>query len=570
MIKNNKIKRVSIALLFIMLFQIFSNLFTVAAASIGESKYLARGSKSDYIVQFYNGSYWTYLSSNIVTYQDETETNRVAYCVIPGVPGIEWVANNSAGYSVNLTKALDDVRVWRVIRFGYPYVSAANLGVENDDDAYLATKLAIQCVLQNRPLSEIRTFYRGGQDPVAGMNLADITRRGNKVVDAVYNLANKGYNGSETPLSNNIVSVNKNGDFKQDSNSNYYSQVYSVTSQVDMSNYTITNLSNFPEGSFSADLNGNAKTTFSSGEQFKVMIPKNNITGQINGEIDLKTKCKTYPILYGEGPNGWQDYAVCVDPYGDVNANATLNAVANNGEILINKIDGDTSKPVEGVTFELTTADGTSVGRATTDKNGKATFTNLFPGNYKLKEISSNSYYVINSTVFDVKVEIGKTITLDVSNYKKKGRVKVIKVDKDNKEVKLKDVEFQVLDDKGTVLETLKTDSNGEAVTKEYALKDYAKLTIKETKTGKDYMLNETPQTVILKESEIVNVTFTNELKKGKDECLIKLSEKIKKAGGNGVIDLEISYILNGLGGSYFQVISRGMGIKIKEEYPTS
>ena len=73
-----------------------------------------------------------------------------------------------------------------------------------------------------------------------------------------------------------------------------------------------------------------------------------------------------------------------------------------------------------------------------------------------------------------------------------------------------------MLDDKGTVLETLKTDSNGEAVTKEYALKDYAKLTIKETKTGKDYMLNETPQTVILKESEIVNVTFTNELKKGK------------------------------------------------------
>lgn len=69
---------------------------------------------------------------------------------------------------------------------------------------------------------------------------------------------------------------------------------------------------------------------------------------------------------------------------------------------------------------------------------------------------------------------------------------------------------------------------------------------------------------------ENVEKKHLNELKKGKDECLIKLSEKIKKAGGNGVIDLEISYILNGLGGSYFQVISRGMGIKIKAEYPTS
>ena len=516
MIKNNKIKRVSVALLFIMLFQIFANLFSVAAASIGESKYLSRGSKSDYVVQYNAGSYWVYLSSNIVTYQDETETNRVAYCVVPGVPGIEWVTNNSAGYSVNLTKTLEDVRVWRVIRFGYPYVSAASLGVENDDDAYLATKLAIQCILQNRPLSEIRTFYRGGQDPVAGMNLADITRRGNKVVDAVYNLANKGYNGTETPASNNIVGITKVGEFKIDSNTNYFSQTYKVTSQVEMSNYTITSLLNFPEGSFSADLNGNAKTTFSSGEQFKVMIPKNKITSNINGEVLIQTKCKTYPILYGEGPSGWQDYAVCVDPYGDVTAETTLNAVVNNGEILINKIDGDTSKPVEGVTFELTTADGTKVGRATTDKNGKATFSSLFAGNYKLKEVSANQHYVINNKVFDVKVEVGKTTTLDVSNYKKKGQVRVIKVDKDNKEVKLKDVEFQVIDENGRVLETLKTDSNGEAVTKEYALKDYAKLTIKETKTGNDYILNETPQTVTLKESEIVNVTFTNELKKGK------------------------------------------------------
>ena len=514
MIKNNKIKRVSVALLFIMLFQIFSNLFTVAAASIGESKYLSRGSKSDYIVQFYNGSYWTYLSSNIVTYQDETETNRVAYCVVPGVPGIEWVANNSAGYSVNLTKALSDARVWRVIRFGYPYVSAANLGVENDGDAYLATKLAIQCVLQNRPLSEIRSFYRGGQDPVAGMNLADITRRGNKVVDAVYNLANKGYNGTETPASNDIVSINKVGEFKIDNNTNYFSQIYSVTSKVEMSNYTVTALLDFPEGSFTADLNGNAKTTFSSGEQFKVMMPKDKIKSNINGEVLIQTKCKTYPILYGEGPSGWQDYAVCVDPYGDVTAETTLNAVANNGEILINKIDGDTSKPVEGVTFELTTLDGTSVGKATTDKNGKATFSSLFAGNYKLKEVSSNKDYVINNSVFDVKVELGKTTTVDIPNYMKKGKIKVIKIDLDNKEVKIPNVEFKVYDESGKVVDTLKTDSNGEATSIDLPINQNYK--VQETKTGEWYVLNETPQTAVLKQDQITTLTFTNEKKKGK------------------------------------------------------
>ncbi|MBR0271583.1 MAG: hypothetical protein IJQ68_06300 [Methanobrevibacter sp.] len=61
-----------------------------------------------------------------------------------------------------------------------------------------------------------------------------------------------------------------------------------------------------------------------------------------------------------------------------------------------------------------------------------------------------------------------------------------------------------------------------------------------------------------------------NDLKKGKDECLIRLADKIKSSGGNAVIDLDIVYFLNGLGGSDFQIIARGMGVKIKEEHPTS
>lgn len=69
---------------------------------------------------------------------------------------------------------------------------------------------------------------------------------------------------------------------------------------------------------------------------------------------------------------------------------------------------------------------------------------------------------------------------------------------------------------------------------------------------------------------ENVEKKHLNELKEGKDECLIRLSEEIKNAGGNGVIDLEINYILNGLGGSRFQIIASGMGIKITGKSLTS
>jgi hypothetical protein len=53
-------------------------------------------------------------------------------------------------------------------------------------------------------------------------------------------------------------------------------------------------------------------------------------------------------------------------------------------------------------------------------------------------------------------------------------------------------------------------------------------------------------------------------LKIGKDECLIKLVELIKGAGGNGIIDLDIQYSLIGLGGESYQVTTLGMGIYMK------
>ena len=50
-------------------------------------------------------------------------------------------------------------------------------------------------------------------------------------------------------------------------------------------------------------------------------------------------------------------------------------------------------------------------------------------------------------------------------------------------------------------------------------------------------------------------------LKKGKDECLVNLANKIKAAGGNGILDLDIQYSLIGLGGDSYQVSALGMGV---------
>ena len=60
---------------------------------------------------------------------------------------------------------------------------------------------------------------------------------------------------------------------------------------------------------------------------------------------------------------------------------------------------------------------------------------------------------------------------------------------------------------------------------------------------------------------EKVETTTLNTLKQAKDDSLIKLTEAIKEAGGNCVVDLDIQYGLIGLGGDHYQVTAMGMGI---------
>ena len=80
--------------------------------------------------------------------------------------------------------------------------------------------------------------------------------------------------------------------------------------------------------------------------------------------------------------------------------------------------------------------------------------------------------------------------------------------------------------------------------------------------------------TVIIKKAKIGSKTpeeFEQEtmhnIKKGKDECIVNLVDKIKAAGGNGIIDLDIQYSLVGLGGESYQVTALGMGIYLSNKH---
>lgn len=135
----------------------------------------------------------------------------------------------------------------------------------------------------------------------------------------------------------------------------------------------------------------------------------------------------------------------------------------------------------------------------------------------------------------EIEVEWDTTINTIIENELKKGQVKVIKVDKDNNEIKLKDVVFEVLDANGNVLEEIKTNEKGEAITKKYSVRDYETLTIREKETNEYYVLNDKPQIIKLEAHQIKTITFENELKKGQIR-VIKVDKDNKAIVLEGVV----------------------------------
>ena len=110
-------------------------------------------------------------------------------------------------------------------------------------------------------------------------------------------------------------------------------------------------------------------------------------------------------------------------------------------------------------------------------------------------EKSTNKWYnLANDT--GVKVNWNTTTNQTVENELKKGQIKVIKVDKDNNQIRLSGVKFNVLDSRNRVLETIITDSNGEALTSRYAIRDYDSLKKQEVETLSNYVLNDEIKTV--------------------------------------------------------------------------
>lgn len=286
--------------------------------------------------------------------------------------------------------------VWRVLLNGFPYKTPAEMGVPDERSAFAVTKQAVYAVLDGRDTSR----YSG------------VDEIGNQMADAVRRLVDIGRNGTQT-YQDPVINVSSISPAGVDSiDSNYISQTFNVSSEVNMKDINVI-LDTFsaPTGTKVTDINNNERINFDKGENFKILVPRENIKDEITVQFTLSGQCETYPILFGKAPNeNVQDYVLTTDPFVVSTAKSQMNYKPS-VDIEIDKISSGESEitgkgegePLEGAKFNVKSEDGSFNKDYYTDANGKITLSNMDIQKYIITELESAKYYLLNK---DTQVEV--------------------------------------------------------------------------------------------------------------------------------------------------------------------
>lgn len=187
--------------------------------------------------------------------------------------------------------------------------------------------------------------------------------------------------------------------------------------------------------------------------------------------VGLKTGV-TYTLRETVAPDGYQlttDTVFKLNKDGSLDGTATTTTVSNEGVLLVedaplgafavnkkgyyNELCSDGANatiPLEGVKFTLTKKDDAAYGQTKeTDKDGIAAFTGLQPGTYELKETQTIEGYILDESVYTIKINAdgsndglkdasGKAVEGNIiTNDVPRTNLQLVKVNLSNKNVKL-------------------------------------------------------------------------------------------------------------------------------------
>ena len=187
------------------------------------------------------------------------------------------------------------------------------------------------------------------------------------------------------------------------------------------------------------------------------------------------------------------------------------------GGLRIVKLDSITHKPLEGVEFKVTYADGSFVpdkngqissnGIYRTDKNGEVLISGLI-GTFVVTETKTLSGYIIDENTRSQTVVINPNDLQTLTFYNApSGGLQIIKSDEDTGE-RIGNVKFEIRKMNGEIIGTYTTDRDGVISIPNAESGWY---TIVERKAANGYALDTTPVNACVKDGETTTVEITNQ-----------------------------------------------------------
>ena len=176
---------------------------------------------------------------------------------------------------------------------------------------------------------------------------------------------------------------------------------------------------------------------------------------------------------------------------------------APTSRILLHKVDKATGKGIYGAVFLLYDSNHNPIGEYVTDQDGYIyADEGLADGRYYLREIKAASGYVLDPELKTIYVRYGSTTEIEWSNTAECGQIQIIKKSADDNATNglpagtlLEGAVFEIYDKAGNVVDTIKSDRNGRAVSKTLPLSRY---TVREIKAPANYSINPTVMTAYL------------------------------------------------------------------------
>lgn len=176
---------------------------------------------------------------------------------------------------------------------------------------------------------------------------------------------------------------------------------------------------------------------------------------------------------------------------------------APTSRILLHKVDKATGKGIYGAVFLLYDSNHNPIGEYVTDQDGYIyADEGLADGRYYLREIKAAPGYVLDPELKTIYVRYGSTTEIEWSNTAECGQIQIIKKSADDNATNglpagtlLEGAVFEIYDKAGNVVDTIKSDRNGRAISKTLPLSRY---TVREIKAPANYSINPTVMTAYL------------------------------------------------------------------------